>query len=1540
MMKSVLLVLVSIGFYFSAMTQTYSQNREKFIKEILNAFSEVANSDPKDFVKNELQPMLLETTEFPDDYFKRMVETCNLMETKKLHAYPEMFNYVYSVYSIVTKKQSSASYKAWHGSVDQLLNSKNINRFKDFIELSADFFSKGVIADSPNHAWFYLGGNFAFDVTDKPIIKFEQGTLKCLVKNTSESSKKEKPFHDSIVVTGSKGYYDPLLKKYEGHGGILTWQKVGISKDSTFATLKGYSISLKTPNFNCDTVVLVTPFFKKPILGKLTDRAFVITREMDKTFPAFLSFDKRLSIKNIREEIDYEGGFSLQGASFVGVGTVKEPASVVIMNNAKKFVKLSAQLVTIDPKKIIIPSSHVCIYIGKTDSITHPGLDINYNVEHKSLEFSRGKTGTSSAPFSSSYHNLDLYVPKIVWVKGKEELLMTYDFGISQEQRVARFESKNLFDGKMYERLQSMEKVHPLVAIYTFCSQNNEFVINEGKLASALNKTIEQAKSMILELNSLGFINYDSDSKIITVNQKLINFVQARADQIDYDNLLFVSDMRPKKVEGHTEEEIEKDFNLKRLQEVFTKQADERRTMPNFGVLSLSTLELRLEAVDKVSLSDVQNIAIFPKNAKVIVQNDRNFLFNGWMNSGKMEINTLDAQYIYAENKVKLKKTESSLFRVSPLTEKDGVRPIAMASAVSGIEGELFVDAPSNRSGKSKTVTDFPKISVFNTVKVYYAQKSLFKGAYDSARFFFDVYPFQMDSLDNFKESAFRLKGELNSAGIFPIIKQELRIMPDYSFGFSQDAPKGGYDFYGTGAKYENKIVLSNNGLQGSGKIDFIQSSSISKAFTFLPDSTVGFAVFENKPLEAGVQFPDVVSKKAYICYLPKGNKLKAYSTDIPLSFFKDEAKLDGIATITPKGMTGNGTMNFAVASLGSQFFRFSRWDMNADTSFFNLLNKEGIENDKEEKYSLKTENIRSHISFKDRIGNFASNQGQTIVNFPVNQYDCTMDKFDWFMDKESIELATNDKNLVNSPDENLVSNMFSMNARQDSLQFRTSRATFDLKQNILYCKDAKYIDVADARIYPDSGKVTIQKRAKMDPLNNSKILANRVTKFHKFTNASTIISSRNSYSSRGDYPYYDADSNRLIIHMESIGVDTSFQTVAFGKIMDTDTFRLSKQFEFYGGVKINAPSRLLTFKGSTRINHKCSKFSKSWMAFQSEIDPKNIQIPVEQNMKTAENKPISAGIVWRDSPSMDSIKLYPTFLSPMINGNDPIVMTSFGVLQYNKDSAQFQIASVEKLKDFKVQSNFIALNTKECSLIGYGKINLGMDYGDISIDALGKVIYNQQNGKTTMDLTAKFNMPIDKSATDIMVEKIINEESLAPMDIPSTNLFDAIESWSDTKTADKLRASFNEKGEVKKIPSELDNSIVISGLHLTSFESKKSQERGLMSTGDDAALVSVYGKLIMKTFPIKMAFDQVYSENVSGDKFGLYLNAAIGKDYYFEYAINKKDGEMKIFSEDEEFGNKLTALKSDKRKYKNFTYEFTDNRVFISKFLRLFGNN
>ena len=42
----------------------------------------------------------------------------------------------------------------------------------------------------------------------------------------------------------------------------------------------------------------------------------------------------------------------------------------------------------------------------------------------------------------------------------------------------------------------------------------------------------------------------------------------------------------------------------------------------------------------------------------------------------------------------------------------------------------------------------------------------------------------------------------------------------------------GGYPFYGNESIYENKILLSNNGLQGAGSINFLTASAVSNKLT------------------------------------------------------------------------------------------------------------------------------------------------------------------------------------------------------------------------------------------------------------------------------------------------------------------------------------------------------------------------------------------------------------------------------------------------------------------------------------------------------------------------------------------------------------------------------------------------------------------------------------------------------------------------------------------------------------------------------------
>ncbi len=91
-----------------------------------------------------------------------------------------------------------------------------------------------------------------------------------------------------------------------------------------------------------------------------------------------------------------------------------------------------------------------------------------------------------------------------------------------------------------------------------------------------------------------------------------------------------------------------------------------------------------------------------------------------------------------------------------------------------------------------------------------------------------------------------------------------------------------------------------------------------------------------------------------------------------------------------------------------------------------------------------------------------------------------------------------------------------------------------------------------------------------------------------------------------------------------------------------------------------------------------------------------------------------------------------------------------------------------------------------------------------------------------------------------------------------------------------------------------------------------------------------------MKQVPLRTFFQQNYSE-AAPDKFGLQIDIPGGRDYYFDYSMVKKDGEMRIISGDEEFTKAIDAIKEDKRKLKNFKYETTTQRIYLSKFLRLF---
>ena len=166
---------------------------------------------------------------------------------------------------------------------------------------------------------------------------------------------------------------------------------------------------------------------------------------------------------------------------------------------------------------------------------------------------------------------------------------------------------------------------------------------------------------------------------------------------------------------------------------------------------------------------------------------------------------------------------------------------------------------------------------------------------------------------------------------------------------------------------------------------------------------------------QSGIEYPDVNGDR--VIYTGCHSKLmKISSVAKPIDMYKAQARLDGTLYLSPVQLAGNGKMEFPDAELVSLAFRYKTTVFDADTADFRLKSFPTAENEKKSQstFAFITHNYKSHIDFDKRKGNFLSNrQNMEKVEFPVNQYICFMDEFDWFMDNSELALTDSKSKML-----------------------------------------------------------------------------------------------------------------------------------------------------------------------------------------------------------------------------------------------------------------------------------------------------------------------------------------------------------------------------------------------------------------------------------------------------------------------------------------------------------------------------------------------
>lgn len=163
-------------------------------------------------------------------------------------------------------------------------------------------------------------------------------------------------------------------------------------------------------------------------------------------------------------------------------------------------------------------------------------------------------------------------------------------------------------------------------------------------------------------------------------------------------------------------------------------------------------------------------------------------------------------------------------------------------------------------------------------------------------------------------------------------------------------------------------------------------------------------------------------------------------------------------------------------------------------------------------------------------------------------------------------------------------------------------------------------------------------------------------------------------------------------------------------------------------------------------------------------------------------------------------------------------------------------------------------------------------------------------------------------------------------------------------------------------MPEALNQTIVLSGLlfdfvHFGSKSSESGFATGWVSrsrvgdkeneqNGDElnaknrASIIAIEGRPVLKDVELNMVVAQT-PENSDESKLILKFKNAAEKEYLFAYELPKKDGKLVVYSNEDALKTMITELKPDKRKEKNFSFEWAKEDVvsFIKVRLREYLN-
>lgn len=1186
---------------------------------------------------------------------------------------------------------------------------------------------------------------------------------------------------DQGVIRGTRGVYNYKENEWRGEGGRIDWARTGLGANDCYADLGHYTAETKFPKFKADSVQFVhTAYFTKPIPGRIEEALSNALEPEKYSYPRFRSYQRDFVIKDLLPEVDYSGSFMMNGSKFITASS-KHPARLIFRHGGSERLVVTSLKFTITPTRMLAENAMVVLRLGEEDSIVNTGILVRYVPADKQVVLVNDSKRNYYSPYIDTYHSLDIYSESIVWRLESGEVLFS-NLSSSGGTASATFESSNYYTYAKFREIAGIDEVSPVERVYDYQrSAGSDFSIDGFSNSLGLDRS--QTLLLIHGLSKHGLVSYNEITGRVKVKDKLVDYRNAfyKRQGFDYDALTL-----------------------------------ESSAPGNNARLNLNNNELLIRGVERFVVSDSQYVVVYPDSLsgrQVAVGRDRSLHFSGRIDVGKFMITVKDCDFSYENFSFDMPHIERMEFYVPDFSDPGKYEQL-VRTPLRNLVGSLDIDKPDNHCGLVKN-KEYPIFRSKENSFVYYDSREIQGGQYVRDRFYYTLLPFTLNSMTDFVTDSLQFNGVLTSGGIFPDIKEPLRVQKDYYLGFQIETPASGLPAYGGKGQFTKKIRLNHNGLRGNGELTYLTSTSKSKDFLFLLDSTLALVDTVSVREEQG--FPQISNGRANLHWYPKADSLALASVENgrPFRMYRGEASLRGRIDLMPKGATASGTANMREGSLTSTNFALAPREMNAAVSDFSLRST------KFNAIAFTARGVRSNVNYDTRRADLQAPEGLVHTDLQLPRYEAYADHFSWDMERKELSLANSTRGTSEGLDAldlrlrlpkagDLPGVHFvSTDPARKQLAYHSLLSLYLYDRGELSSQGVYLLNVADAAIAPAADTLHISNGGEMRVLNKARVIFNRDSAYHYIVDADLIVNSADNYTGKGWYDYVSDQEKPQRLYLNAISVEQGV-TKASGDVSDSASFTLSSAFGFAGKVRVEGNHRWPWFEGGVRLIQPCIPDAQlGLLAYADYTDPEHIHVTVPEQPTDWKGNRITASIL----RNIKTLQPQAAFLTnEKVNDNE--LLKAHGVLTYLGDHKQYMVASEKKVNDpDNIVEPYLTLSTTGCTVEGEGPVTFfPTDGTPVKIFAYGTASVGiQDDSEDHLATVFGFNCPIANEMVTAMANEI-KENQITGFET-SVNMRHALISLLGEEGSIKATTEYVNYGHLTEVPEGMRSTVLFDNI-------------------------------------------------------------------------------------------------------------------------------